>query len=225
MRTVCIGKSVELRTIRAVTTSCRCTIGRTILIFGGFHGDEPKSVRVCERLIDALRCDPAHRRYARWIVVPLVNPDGFEVRKRRNANRIDLNRNFPTKSWIRGSKRSRMFGGERPASEPETRAVMRIIKRHSPDIIVTVHSIGLGRFCNNFDGPGRRIANRMSRCNGYPVTERIGYPTPGSFGNWAGVERRIPTITLELPSLNSHRQCWEQNRDAILSLASFGGRS
>ena len=26
----------------------------------------------------------------------------------------------------------------------------------------------------------------------------IGYPTPGSFGTWAGVEKKIPTITLEL---------------------------
>ena len=32
----------------------------------------------------------------------------------------------------------------------------------------------------------------------YPVEESIGYPTPGSFGTYAGVERNIPTITLEM---------------------------
>ena len=26
----------------------------------------------------------------------------------------------------------------------------------------------------------------------------MGYPTPGSFGTWAGIEKEIPTITLEL---------------------------
>lgn len=31
-----------------------------------------------------------------------------------------------------------------------------------------------------------------------PLQESIGYPTPGSFGTWAGVEKGIPTITLEL---------------------------
>ena len=32
----------------------------------------------------------------------------------------------------------------------------------------------------------------------YPVEESIGYPTPGSFGTWAGIEKGIPIITLEL---------------------------
>ena len=32
----------------------------------------------------------------------------------------------------------------------------------------------------------------------YPVEASIGYPTPGSFGTYAGIERQIPTITLEL---------------------------
>ena len=32
----------------------------------------------------------------------------------------------------------------------------------------------------------------------YPVEGDIGYPTPGSFGTWAGIEKNIPTITLEL---------------------------
>lgn len=41
-------------------------------------------------------------------------------------------------------------------------------------------------------------ANAISKIIGYPVEESIGYPTPGSFGTWAGVEKGIPTITLEL---------------------------
>lgn len=220
MGTSTIGKSFERRPIRAFLTLPAGTQTSTILIFGGFHGDEPKSVRLCERFIDLLTGDLSLQRRANWIIIPLVNPDGFDRRKRRNANRIDLNRNFPTKNWTRSSQRSRMFGGEKPASEPETQAVMRIIHRYKPGVIVTVHSIDRDRFCNNFDGPARRIANRMSRSNGYPVTSSIGYPTPGSFGNWAGKERRIPTITLELPSLHSHKKCWDENRDALLSLAS-----
>ena len=38
----------------------------------------------------------------------------------------------------------------------------------------------------------------MSEIINYPTESSIGYPTPGSFGTWAGVERDIPTITLEL---------------------------
>ena len=32
----------------------------------------------------------------------------------------------------------------------------------------------------------------------YPVEASIGYPTPGSFGTYCGIEKNIPTITLEL---------------------------
>ena len=30
------------------------------------------------------------------------------------------------------------------------------------------------------------------------MEDNIGYPTPGSFGTYAGVERHIPAITLEM---------------------------
>jgi len=153
-----------------------------------------------------------------WVLMPIVNPDGYEQRKRRNARQVDINRNFPTKNWELGNPRSRMFGGYKPASEPETRAVIRLIEKSKPHAIITIHSISRNRFCNNFDGPGRKLARRLSRHNKYPVTSTIGYPTPGSFGTWAGVERGIPTITLELPSHHSARRCWEDNRDALLQL-------
>ena len=101
---------------------------------------------------------------------------------------------------------------------PETRTVIRVVEKFRPDAIITVHSINRNRFCNNFDGPGRELAQRLSKSNKYPVTSTIGYPTPGSFGTWAGVERGIPTITLELPSHISAKRCWEDNREAMLSL-------
>lgn len=195
---------------------------RCVVVFGGFHGDEPKSVYVVERLIEELserhEDTKARRHKVRWILVPVVNPDGYERRTRRNARKVDLNRNFPTKNWEVGNPRSRMFGGFKPASEPETRAVIGVIEKYHPDAIVTIHSINRNRFCNNFDGPGRELARRISKYNKYPVTSTIGYPTPGSFGSWAGVERVIPTITLELPSHHSARRCWEDNREALLSL-------
>jgi len=60
------------------------------------------------------------------------------------------------------------------------------------------------------------LAEAIAACNGYPVTGSIGYPTPGSFGTWAGHELRIATVTLELPSHHSSRRCWEENRRALL---------
>ena len=52
---------------------------------------------------------------------------------------------------------------------------------------------GKGYFkCTNL--PMHQVAEIMN----YPIEESIGYPTPGSFGTWGGIERSILTITREL---------------------------
>lgn len=212
--TMLIGRSVEGRVIRtAVNVPTR---RRPTLILGGFHGDEPKSVHVAQRLIDALAAD-SRAATTSWIVVPVVNPDGYARRQRRNARSVDLNRNFPTQNWALGDPRSRMYGGPRPASEPETRALIRLIRRYRPIRIITIHSIDRDRFCNNYDGPGEALAQLLARYNRYPLTAAIGYPTPGSFGTWAGVERRIATVTLELPSRHSPKRCADDNLAGLMA--------
>ncbi len=215
--TLALGRSVQGREIGAYVF--RGTPKRTVLVLGGFHGDEPKSVFVARRWIDLLRTERDPVDDARWVVVPLVNPDGYAKRQRRNARRVDINRNFPTKNWMPTSPRTRMYGGPTPASEPETQAVMNVVRRFRPMRIVTIHSIGLDRHCNNYDGPGRTLALNMRRYNHYPVTASIGYPTPGSFGAWAGGERNIATVTLELPSHHAPKRCWDDNRGALLCVA------
>ena len=59
---------------------------------------------------------------------------------------------------------------------------------------------------------GKDIAEIVSSLTGYGVQGDIGYPTPGSFGNYVGVERNIPIITLELPEDESNSTLWEQNK-------------
>jgi protein MpaA len=94
-----------------------------------------------------------------------------------------------------------------------------------PVAIVAIHSITRGRQCNNFDGPAEELARRMADKNGYPVRKSIGYPTPGSFGSWAGLDRQIPTITLELPHDQDGESAWSDNRDALLEFVRAGDDS
>jgi len=211
-----VGRSVLGRPINAF---CKAQSERPVaLVLGGVHGDEPKSVTLASNLVRLLKTDaPAAAEQISWYVIPVVNPDGYELRKRRNANGVDLNRNFPTENWEPGSKRSRMFGGAAPASEPETRAVMRVIEQQEPALIISIHSIDRKRHCNNYDGPGEALAQALAKFNKYPVRGSIGYATPGSLGTWAGVERNIPIVTLELPSHHSPKRCWDDNREALLA--------
>lgn len=168
---------------------------KTILIVGVVHGDEPQGKFLIENYITSLR--GAKRRgnpKNSLLFIPCLNPDGLALDARQNANRVDLNRNFPTKNW-EITDNSEYFGGENSSSEIETRFVLQIIEEFSPDLILTLHA---PYKVVNYDGPAKEIAEKISEIIGYPVSEDIGYPTPGSFGTYAGIERNIPIITLEL---------------------------
>lgn len=204
-----LGVSVEGRPIEAVWYGSG---SQTVVYFGAFHGDEPESAEVVQQFADYLREHPELLEDRRAVLVPVVNPDGLVRQERKNSNQVDLNRNFPTSNWVSEGKETNYWGGPKPASEPETRVVIDVLERFQPDRIVSIHC---PYKCVNFDGPAEQLAEAMSKENGYKVEPSIGYPTPGSFGNYSGIERKIPTITLELPP-TGEEDVWKDNRDALV---------
>jgi beta-N-acetylhexosaminidase len=100
-----------------------------VLVVGSIHGNE----RAGEPIVAALRRAQAPAG-VRLHTVRTVNPDS---RGRHNARGVDLNRNFPA-SW-RALPRGTFYSGPKAASEPETRAVMALVRRLMPDITVWFH--------------------------------------------------------------------------------------
>jgi protein MpaA len=179
------------------------------------HGNEPTSVEIARGLLSELRDNPSLAAGVPVVIIPVANPDGLAAGTRINAHMIDLNRNFPSSNWSVRSRRMNNFGGGVPASEPETNALIATVERLQPRLIISVHS--MDNPTNNYDGPAREIAELMSRYNGYPPKATIGYPTPGSMGSWAGIDRQIPMITLELPRRLPAAEVWPNNRQAVLA--------
>lgn len=196
------------------------TQGRAALIFGAIHGSEPNSGQLARRLLDHLIENPVAYSGRRVAIIPVASPDGLVRTRRLNEHNIDLNRNFPAANWA-ASKPGANYGGEKPASEPETQAIIKAVEMLQPDRIVSIHAITNGRECNNYDGPGAELAEAMKAKNGYRVAKTIGYPTPGSFGSWAGIDRQIATITLELPVDLPGDECWSKHREALLTVIQF----
>ena len=170
---------------------------KTVLVTGVFHGDEPDGEYLINRYLSE-RSDTKNR----LLFVPCLNPDGLADDKRTNANGVDLNRNFPAKNWEKSAK-DEYFGGDEQASEDETRFMVYVIEKYKPDLIITLHE---PYAVVNYDGPAKEIAQKISQITGFEVQESIGYPTPGSFGTYCGLEKNIPTITLELPQHSANQQ-------------------
>jgi protein MpaA len=183
------------------------------LVFAAIHGDEPAAAFVGRKLLEHLRQHPEAAAGRTVALLPLANPDGAAAGTRTNANGVDCNRNFPASNWKRRPGFLRSNPGARPATEPETLAVMKAVETLRPARVVSIHS---GLRCNNYDGPAQDLAALFARHNGYPVQSSVGYPTPGSFGSWAGGDLGVPVVTLELPRGNDGERAWAENREGLL---------
>jgi murein peptide amidase A len=183
--------------------------GGGVLFHAAIHGDEPLGAFCLIKLAEELDAAPPARQVTIW---PVVNPDGYLAGRKNNGRNVDLNRNFAASNW-QPDLGPGYFPGKQPGSEPETQALTAWIDANPPARIVTLHSPFR---MVNYDGPAREVAERMSALNGYPITEEMGYPTPGSFGTLYGVERGVPVITLEIPRMTND-QAWAENRDALLA--------
>ena len=181
---------------------------KIVLILGVMHGEEPQGemlinnfLKICEEL----------KLKNKLIFIPCINSYGKARNIRQNKNGVDLNRNYPTQNW-KLTKKNDYFGGEYPKSEEETIFLIDLIERIKPDCILSLHAPFK---IVNYDGPALEIAQKISQLTGYPLQADIGYPTPGSFGTYFGVERNIPVITLELPEDVSDEKLWEDNKSVF----------
>jgi murein peptide amidase A len=184
-----------------------------VLVVGGIHGDELSSASLALHWLQLAKEIPAD---AHWRFIPLLNPDGLLMSpaRRTNANGVDLNRNFPTPNWEREAKiywehkvkrDPRRWPGPKPLSEPESKFLHDEMERFKPHLIVSIHApYGV----LDFDGPTAPPA-KLGRL----YLDQVGI-FPGSLGNYGGVHKGMPVVTIELPSafrtpLNAEmRQMW-----------------
>ena len=174
-----------------------------VLVVGAIHGDELSAASVALHWIRLAQDAPANTPLpVHWRFVPALNPDGLLSRppRRVNASGVDLNRNFPTPNWQRDAaaywekrtrKDPRRWPGPKPLSEPESRFLHEQMLSFKPHLIVSIHApYGV----LDFDGPSVP-PSKLGRL----YLDQVGI-FPGSLGNYAGVHKGVPVVTIELPN-------------------------
>jgi len=196
-----IGHSVEHRPI-TVTRIGDPHAARKVLVVGEVHGNE----RAGRGVVEALE-KTTPPRGSELLLVEDLNPDGVAHGTRANARGVDLNRNSP-EHWA--------GAGAKPWSEPETRAIRRLILRERPALTIYYHQpFGL------VDVPegGRPQAARLyARLVGLPL-RRLSR-RPGSLSRWQNVRiRRGSAIVVELAAGPLRAKTLRRHVAAVLSLA------
>lgn len=192
-----MGRTLWARDIKAENATWR------VLVIGAIHGDELSSASVALHWLKLAELAPADMPQAiHWRFIPALNPDGLlsQPPRRVNASGVDLNRNFPTPHWERDAKTywekrtkkdPRRYPGASPLSEPESRFIFEEMQRFKPQLIVSIHApYGV----LDFDGPSAP-PSRLGRL----FLDQVGI-FPGSLGNYGGVHKGVPVVTVELPN-------------------------
>lgn len=194
------GNPLVFLDIAAANRPERTLPTRRILVVGGIHGDELTSISTVFRWLNWIRQPNAAIHH--WRLIPLANPDGLMARRptRVNANGVDLNRNFQTPDWARDAQAywinrtqrdPRRNPGKQAGSEIETLWLQAQVEEFRPDLIISVHA---PYNLLDYDGPvpkplrfGRLTLNQLG-------------VYPGSMGNFFGLFKQIPLVTIELPN-------------------------
>ena len=210
------GTSVEGSPIEALKTDVKSS--KYLYLMAGVHGDEVEGVYVLKKLFDWIKNN--HDLVDLPIIfIPVLNVDGYARGTRVNAHQVDLNRNLPTDNWTSEARAPRYNPGLSPLSEPENKYLVKLFDKYKPGFILSFHT---WKPMLNYNGDCAEIANFLHQFNSYEVSPEIGYPTPGSLGDFVWTKYKAPVLTFECPELKIHKETlkeiWDENEEGLKKL-------
>lgn len=133
-----------------------------------------------------------------------------ELTWQANAYGVDLNHNFDAGFPILQKLEReagfcgpspRRYGGKHPLSEPESRAIVKYVRKNNISRLYAFHSQGEEIFYEYDSIPvpqGEEIAQTLSKLSGYDLVENAGLYSHGGLKDWFIKEFRRPGFTIEI---------------------------
>lgn len=210
MGTSCQGRIIPI--LRAGTGR------KKLLVVASVHGREHiTSAFIMRSVKELMECGDFPEDKSLF-VVPVLNPDGVEISLGRevyfevpadfraelfknNARNVNLNANFP---YLFSKVPQSRQGGEGPASEPETKALVNLCEKESFASAIALHARGNCIFWRDF-GNGEvkgdfKLARSLSKACGFDLVSptRNASDYSGGFENWFRCRFRRPALCVEL---------------------------
>ena len=243
---ISIGQSVQGRELWVLEISDNPGVNEVEPEFryiANMHGDETVGREMSVYLIDWLCSNYGVSERATNLInntsihiMPSMNPDGFELGQRNNANDVDLNRDFPDQFQDPNNSVN--------GRQPETRSVMQWSEQHNFILSANMHT---GALVVNypFDGPNSGTysacpdddlfidlaltysENHQDMYSESPFGQGITngaqwYALFGGLQDWSYVWTKAFDVTLEQnevkwPNQNLLPGLWDENKEAMIS--------
>lgn len=191
---------------------------KKLLAAASVHGREHISSAFLMRCVKELLENGGVPEGVSLFVVPVLNPDGVEIALGRehpksfpegfeaelfknNANNVNLNANFP---YLHQKVPKSRQGGKGPASEPETKALIRLCEKEGFDSALSLHARGNCIFWRDFGNGGvmgdYKLAKSLEKNCGFELISPTKSPSDysGGFENWFRCRFRRPALCVEL---------------------------
>jgi len=179
VETEIIGYSPLHLPVRMVKVTDRqyAAVNKTnVLIVGGHHGDEESGRAACVGTLEWLVTKEAREvlKTQQILLVPSINVDGTSVNKHWNSNNINICSDYGA------------------ATQPETRAVIKVADKYKPEVTVDVHGLAGGAIHEMVMQVQTReycldewLHNLLIR-DMREAAEKKGYPMDGHSLSWNG---------------------------------------
>lgn len=189
-----------------------------VYLDGGHHGNEFLGVDIVMFYLESLLDNRDEAQMATFLAThevyatPIVNPEGNSLDTRKNANQVDVNRNYGF-MWGGGGSSDLIadlnYRGSAPFSEPEVQANAEFGRDIRPDLWITMHT-GVAEFYwpwgwtsepapdaaffETLEGPFENATNgRVAAMQSAEL-----YIAAGATDDWAYAELGMPAFTYEV---------------------------